>query len=255
MMRITLLGTGTSLGVPMIGCNCHVCSSTDPRDKRLRSSVLLETDTTSILIDVSPDFRQQALRANIKKIDAILITHEHKDHIGGLDDIKPFNYLSHCPIPLFAEPNVIQIIQKDFDYAFRSSENSVPQLVIHEVNYPNNFIINDLTVIPIRLFHDQLPILGFRIGKFAYLTDFSYIEESELNKLNGLDTLIIVALRHSPHPKHLSFSQALEIISRLNPRTARLTHISHKLGCYTEIAPLCPKNIRPGFDNEMLTLR
>ncbi len=254
LMRITLLGTGTSTGVPLIGCNCEVCRSTELRNKRLRSSVFIETGTTNILIDISPDFRQQALLNNINKIDAVLITHAHRDHIGGLDDLKPYNYLTGNPIPVYSESNVIQTIRTEFHYAFNPTTDSIPQLTLFEIKYPLSFNINNITITPIRLFHENLPVLGFRIGKFAYLTDFSHIDNDELQKLLNIDLLVIAALRHKPHPKHVTFSRALEIIEAINPRMARLTHMSHTLGKHSDISLKCPPNVQPGFDNEMLTI-
>lgn len=253
-MKITLLGTGTSTGIPLIGCNCEVCSSMDVRDKRLRSSVFIETETTNILIDISPDFRQQALLNNITKIDAVLITHAHRDHIGGLDDLKPYNYLTGKSIPVYSEPNVVQTIRTEFHYAFDKTTDSVPQLSLFEINHPISFNIKHITITPIRLFHEDLPVLGYRIGKFAYLTDFSHIDNDEVQKLLDIDLLVIAALRHKPHPKHVTFSRALEIIRLINPRMARLTHMSHTLGKHADISLKCPSNVQPGFDNEMLTI-
>ncbi|MDY0280180.1 MAG: MBL fold metallo-hydrolase [Salinivirgaceae bacterium] len=253
-MKVTLLGTGTSHGIPMIGCHCDVCASKDPRDKRLRSSIFIETTETNILIDTTPDFRQQALKANIKRIDAILYTHAHKDHLAGLDDIKPFNYILKKAIPIYAEQNVINTIENEFDYAFKIPDNSVPKLILNPITPDKTFEIGTIKIIPIRMMHGNLPVLGFRIGDFAYLTDFKTIEQNELQKVMGVKTLIIEALRLKPHPSHQSFKEALEIIKVINPQSAILTHISHKLGKHCEIKEFSPPQIRAGYDNEMLNI-
>ena len=253
-MKVTLLGTGTSHGIPMIGCQCDVCTSKDPRDKRLRSSIFIESQGTNILIDTTPDFRQQALRANISRIDAILYTHAHKDHLAGLDDIKPFNYISRKAMPVYAEQNVIDTIKNEFDYAFKITDNSVPKLILNPITPDKTFEIGTLKIIPIRMMHDKLPVLGFRIDNLAYLTDFKQIDSTELQKTFGVKTLIIEALRLQPHPSHQSFNEALEIINIVKPQKAILTHISHKLGKHCEINNLSALPIRAGYDNEMLTL-
>jgi phosphoribosyl 1,2-cyclic phosphate phosphodiesterase len=251
-MKITLLGTGTSHGVPMIGCNCDVCTSGDPRDKRLRTSIFIEVQGVNLLIDTTPDFRQQALRARLNRIDAVLFTHAHKDHLAGLDDIKPFNYQSREPIPIFAEQRVLDAINTEFEYAFRVKDNSVPKLELHPIIPENEFIFKNIKIIPIRMMHDQLPVLGFRIGNFAYLTDMKTMDNSELEKVVGVDTLIIEALRIHPHPSHLSLDEALQLVDKIQPRVALLTHISHKLGKHVDIKTMTPKNVCAGYDNEVV---
>jgi phosphoribosyl 1,2-cyclic phosphate phosphodiesterase len=251
-MKVTLLGTGTSHGVPMIGCSCEVCTSGDPRDKRLRTSIFIEHQGVNLLIDTTPDFRQQALRAGFKRIDAILFTHAHKDHLAGLDDIKPFNYLSKEPIPIYAEQKVLDAIKTEFEYAFVVKNNSVPKLELHPIEPDNELVFKEINIIPIRMMHDRLPVIGFRVYNFAYLTDFKTMEDKELQKVIGVDTLVIEALRIQPHPSHLSLDEALSWIEKIKPRKALLTHISHKLGKHTDIKSHTPSNVRAGYDNEVL---
>lgn len=254
MMKVTFLGTGTSQGVPIIGCHCAVCQSKDPKDKRLRSSVFIEVNSVKIIIDTGPDFRQQLLREHIEDISAILYTHEHKDHVAGLDDVRPINFLQEKDMPIYAEPRVIEALEREFHYAFsETSYPGVPQLIVHPIGL-KEFEIEGVTVTPIRAFHHQLPILGFRIGNFAYITDANRIEESELNKLAGLEVLVVNALRKESHISHFTLDEAVEIATQINPKQTYLTHISHMLGKHNEVNKGLPKNISLAFDQLQIHL-
>ncbi len=248
MQKITLLGTGTSQGVPIIGCNCEVCSSTDPRDNRLRTSAFIETDGTRILIDTGPDLRMQLLRQKITSVDAILVTHEHKDHLAGLDDIRPIYFKQKAPINIYAMQRVLNVIRKDFDYAFKEHPYpGVPSFLLHPVRY-DEFTVNDVKIQPIQIHHLTLPILGYRIGKIAYLTDASFVPDSELKHLKDLELLVINALRIKKHYSHFNLEQALHFIETVKPKHAVLTHVSHEMGLYTNAMKLMPENVTLGYD-------
>ncbi len=247
-MKVKILGTGTSQGVPVIACNCQVCQSTDPNDKRLRTAVLIESDDVSIVIDAGPDFRQQMLREKVKDIDAILITHEHRDHIAGLDDVRAFNFMNQKPVDIYAEERVQEAIKSDFSYSFADKKYpGSPQINLHELkNEP--FEIKGLKIIPVRAFHYKLPVFGFRIGDFSYLTDLNYISEDEKKKLHGTKYLVIDALRKRKHISHYSLSEALEIIKELSPKRAYLTHISHQMGLHHDVNEELPHGISLAYD-------
>ncbi|MGI4865263.1 MAG: MBL fold metallo-hydrolase [Janthinobacterium lividum] len=249
-MTITFLGTGTSQGVPMIGCDCPVCRSLDPRDQRLRVSVHLAVEGRSLVVDTGPDFRQQMLRARISRLDAVLFTHEHKDHVAGLDDIRAFNFRQRQDMPVFAEPRVIGQLQQEFAYIFAEQKYpGVPQVSLHPIESDAEpFDVLGLSVQPLRALHYRLPVLGFRVGGFAYLTDANFIGPETMGLLRGADTIVLNALRREPHISHFSLGQAVELLEELRPRRAYLTHISHQLGRHREVEAELPPWIRLAYD-------
>ena len=246
-ITVTVLGSGTSKGVPEVGCECRVCCSTDIRDKRLRASILVETAGLRLLIDPSPDFRQQALRHRLADIDAVLVTHSHYDHVGGFDDLRPF--CASDDLPVYVRHDVDSDLRKRLDYCFRKNPYpGVPTFDMHVIeNKP--FFIKGLKIEPIEVMHGRLPIYGYRIGKFAYVTDAKTIAPEEMEKLEDLDVLIINALRDIPHFAHLTIAEALEIIDQLKPKRAYLTHFGHEAGLYTELEERMPDNVLPAYDN------
>jgi phosphoribosyl 1,2-cyclic phosphate phosphodiesterase len=247
-MRITVLGSGTSSGVPTIGCRCEVCRSTDPRDKRLRPSVLLQYDGRNVLVDTTPDFREQVLRAGLERLDAILYTHAHADHILGLDDVRPFNFFQKSSIPLYATEETFAIIRRVFAYAFAEgeSESSRPRLELHTLDGAP-FPLFGRMCIPVRLAHGKGECFGFRFGRAAYLTDHSAIPEASMALLQDLDVLFLDALRRRPHPTHTTLEQAVALVEELRPRRAFLTHMCHDLGHAQTEAEL-PPHIRLAYD-------
>ena len=246
-MDVTFLGTGTSQGMPVIGCSCDVCTSADYRDKRLRTSLMVETGDMRLVIDSGPDFRYQMLREKIKSLDALLFTHEHRDHIAGLDDVRAFNWIQKKAMDLYAEPRVLKEIRDKFLYAFDNSYPGVPRLNLHAIEEAK-FEINGLTIIPIRLMHYKLPILGFRFGDLSYITDASYISDEERKKLAGSRYLIVNALRKEKHPTHFNLQEALQLIEEVQPEKAYLTHISHQMGLYSDILKYLPDSVIPAYD-------
>lgn len=245
-MKVTFLGTGTSVGVPRIGCNCKVCKSSDKKNKRYRSSIHLSHGDYSILIDTGPDLRSQALAFGIDKLDAVLFTHEHVDHLYGLDDVRCYCFGRNDPLPCYGDANTLKRIEKVFDYAFTgNAPSSTPNLELKKINGPFN--ICGLEVVPIRTLHGKLPVLAFRFGNLAYVTDTSYIDQENIEKLKGLETLILGALRHKPHPTHFNVQQALEVIAYLQPKNCYLTHIAHDLDHNSTNASL-PQGVELAFD-------
>ncbi|HIW10439.1 MAG TPA: MBL fold metallo-hydrolase [Candidatus Rikenella faecigallinarum] len=248
--ELTFLGTGTSQGVPIIGCHCPVCDSTDPHDKRLRSSVLIEQNGVRLVIDSGPDFRYQMLREGIDRIDAILYTHGHMDHVGGMDDVRAFNYVMGRAIDLYCEPRVERTLRRIFDYAFAEQRYpGVPEVVLHPIASDElPFTVHGVEVMPIRGMHYKLPVLGYRVGNIAYLTDMNAIEERELEKIRGVEVLVINALRRDPHLSHFTLDQALDIIAKTRPKRAYLTHISHQMGLYEDLCRVLPEGVFPAYD-------
>lgn len=253
-MKITFLGTGTSQGVPVIACKCRGCRSADKRDKRLRSSILLESKEEVVVIDTGPDFRQQMLNAGVGQLDAVLFTHEHRDHIAGLDDIRAFNFIQRKPMDVYAEERVMRALNSGFPYVFAEKKYpGVPQVIMHHIS-TEPFWVGKLEIIPIRMMHYRLPVLGFRLGDFAYLTDANYISEGEKEKLIGVKYLVVNALRRETHISHFTLAQAISLINDLGPRKAFLTHISHQMGPSEELIKELPAHIRPAYDGLVLEL-
>ncbi len=249
-MKITFLGTGTSQGIPVIACSCEACTSEDPHDNRLRTAVHIEIENNSIVIDIGPDFRQQMLRAGIKNLDAVLLTHEHNDHMIGADDLRPFNFIQRNDMPIYGEERVLDEVKSRFRYAFLPHPYpGIPQFKLISINAEDSFYINDLKIIPIRLMHGSLPILGFRIGDFCYLTDVKTIPEEEFEKLKGIDTLVLNALREKAHHSHLTIEEAIELSKKIKPKRTFFTHFSHDLGPVEKWGNRLPEGILPAFDN------
>jgi len=262
MGKITFLGTGTSQGVPMIGCNCPVCKSSDPRDNRLRTSALIEEGAFRILIDCGPDFRQQMLRENISDLDAVILTHQHKDHTGGLDDIRAFNYFRKEAFPIYAEEIVQESLKMEYSYAFAEYKYpGVPDYTLHTINeepftitkYLPDGTSASITITPIRVYHYRLPILGFRIGNLVYITDGSSIPASEFPKMQGAELFIINTVRKEKHISHFSLPEALEVIKKVGAPRNYLTHLSHQLGTYQQLESVLPENVHSAYDGLQLT--
>jgi phosphoribosyl 1,2-cyclic phosphate phosphodiesterase len=247
-MKVILLGTGTSQGVPVIACECAVCKSLDFRDKRLRVSVYVEVGEHHLVIDTGPDFRQQMLRSGIKKVNAVLFTHEHKDHIAGLDDVRAFNFKYNMDMPIYAHQRVANKLMKEYDYIFAENKYpGIPQVDIRLID-KNAFQIDDLQVTPIEVMHHKLPVLGFRIQDFTYITDAKAIADEEIEKIKGTKILIINALRREEHISHFNLEEALAMIEKIKPKKALLTHCSHNMGLHKEVSKELPPNVALGYD-------
>lgn len=253
-LNINFLGTGTSSGVPMIGCHCEVCCSQDPKDNRLRSSILVSSSATSFVIDTTPDFRYQMLRSKTEHLDAIVFTHPHKDHIAGLDDIRAFNHFSKKPIDIYAGANTEEAIRRDFYYAFAETRYpGVPDLNIIGIDR-DLFMVGDIAVQPIHVAHHKMPVLGFRMGDFTYITDANYIEPQEQEKIKGSKVLVINALRKEKHLSHFTLAEAIELAYTLEIPEVYLTHISHQLGTHTAVSNELPANIMLAYDGLQISL-
>ena len=255
MIKITFLGTGTSQGIPVIGSDHPVSFSNDPRDKRLRSSILIEYENLCFTVDCGPDFRQQMLKANCKKLDGIIFTHEHADHTTGIDDVRPF-FFRQGKIPIYLSKRVLDSLKERFAYIFDPEKKypGSPDFDINIIENNKSFQISDLEITPIESMHLKLPVFGYRIKDFAYLTDVKTITEFELNKLNGLDYLVINALRFEPHPSHLNVDEAIEIVNLINPKKTYFTHISHNMGFHQEVCKKLPKNVTLAYDGLVLEI-
>ncbi len=246
--KVVFLGTGTSQGVPVIACECDVCRSNDPKDNRLRTSVMLSFDNKNVVIDTGPDFRQQMLREDVKTLDAIIFTHEHKDHIAGMDDIRAFNFSGGKPMEVFASELAEIGLKKEFHYVFGSSNYpGIPQVNLNRIDN-DPFLVCDETVIPINVMHYQLPVKAFRVRNFTYITDANAIAEEELEKVIGSDYLVINALRKTSHISHFSLAEALEIIEKIKPKRAFLTHISHLMGKHADTSLELPDGVEIAYD-------
>jgi phosphoribosyl 1,2-cyclic phosphate phosphodiesterase len=255
VLKITFLGTGTSQGIPVIGSDHPVSFSKDPRDKRLRSSILIEYDNYNFVIDCGPDFRQQMLRTNCRKLDAIIFTHEHADHTTGIDDVRPF-FFRQGKIPIYLHKRVLGSLHERFAYIFDPKQKypGAPDFEVNLINKENDFNLFGLNITPIESVHLRLPVLGFRIGKFAYLTDVKTISEIELEKLKELDTLVINSLRYEPHPSHLNIEEALDIVNSINPKKSYFTHISHNMGFHKEVCDKLPESVSLAYDGLVLEI-
>ncbi len=243
MIKLTFLGTGTSTGIPVIGCSCDVCRSSDQKDKRLRSSVYIETTDTNLIIDTGPDLRQQLLRNGIGSLDAVLLTHEHYDHVGGLDDVRTIG-----SVPVYAESNVVEAIKRNMPYCFSEKRYpGVPRIALHSIE-TYEFNINQTKVKPIRVMHFRLPVLGFRIGNIAYLTDVKTIPDSSFYELNNLDILVINALRHEDHIAHLTLKEAVEMAEKIAAKRTFFTHFSHDLGKHEIVSLNLPASMKLAYD-------
>ena len=252
-MKLTLLGTGTSQGVPVIGCRCEVCRSADSRDKRLRTSAMIEVEDCRIVIDAGPDFRQQMLRTDVRTIDAILLTHEHKDHTGGLDDVRAFNFVDYPtirPVDIYATRRTAACIRKDYDYAFVTNKyRGVPEIRLHEIDGHEPFTVKEVEIIPIAGKHsDRFEVTGYRIGPLAYMTDFKKLCEGEIEKLRGVEVLVINALRFKAHDSHFNVEEAMDIIREVKPRKAYLTHLSHEIGLHATSAERLSEGVELAYD-------
>lgn len=246
---ITFLGTGTSSGVPLIGCGCPVCLSTDPRDSRLRCSAYVEYEGLKVVIDAGPDYRQQMISAGIANPDAILLTHAHMDHIGGLDDVRSFNYLQRRAFPIYCEEATEEALRKVFYYAFDEPKYpGAPDFELHRIVADLPFEIKGVQILPVRILHGIKPIVGFRFGKLAYLTDVSFISEESFRLLEGVETLVVSSVSYKKHHSHFSVSEALEAIGKVAPRQAFFTHLSHRLGTYPEFSSRLPESVFVAYD-------
>ena len=254
-MKVYFLGTGTSQGIPIIGSNHPVCLSTDLKDKRLRVSVWIHWENNSFVIDCGPDFRQQMLVSGCQKVDGILYTHEHSDHTAGLDDIRPFNF-KQGEIPIYAHQRVIDNLKLRFDYVFKTENRypGAPSVKTVEVVNNHPFAIGNKTAIPVNVMHGNLPVFGYRIDDFAYLTDVKTVDESEMDKLKNLKVLVVNALRETPHNTHFNLQEALDFIDLVQPEKAYLTHISHLMGFHEEVQKKLPKNVYLAYDNLEITI-
>ncbi|TBR18588.1 MAG: MBL fold metallo-hydrolase [Chitinophagaceae bacterium] len=254
-LKITFLGTGTSSGVPMISCNCEVCASVDKKDKRLRPSVLIQSSTTTIVIDTTPDFRYQMLRENVKQLDAVLLTHSHKDHIAGLDDVRAFNFFYKKVMPVYANSATETAIQKEFSYVF-SGEKYPGIPVLDLITIPEElFFIGDIPVIPIKVWHHKMAVLGFRFGNFTYITDANKIDDSEKEKIKGSKVMVLNALRKQQHLSHFTLGEAIDLVKEIQVPTAYFTHISHQLGIHQQVEAELPEGIHLAFDGLVLQLQ
>lgn len=246
-MRITILGSGTSTGIPEIGCTCPVCTSVDPRDKRLRASALVETQGRRILIDCGPDFRQQMLGREYRRIDGVLVTHEHYDHVGGLDDLRPFCRFGK--VPVYAEAYVSHNLRVRMPYCFREQTYpGIPDIRLVDINPAESFYLEEVKITPVRVMHGKMPILGYRIGNMAYLTDLVDLPEEEYEKLHGLECLIMDALRLEPHISHQSLAQALEKARRIGAKETYFIHMSHHLGLHRVVGKHLPAHVHLAYD-------
>jgi phosphoribosyl 1,2-cyclic phosphate phosphodiesterase len=254
-LKITFLGSGTSSGVPMIGCDCEVCTSSDKKDNRLRASILVESSRTTIVVDTGPDFRYQMLRQKVKHLDAVLFTHPHKDHLAGLDDVKAFNFLTKKPMQVYADSLTEEALRRDFHYAFSDTRYpGVPELVLNTITQ-EPFVVGDIPVTPVLVWHLKMPVLGFRFGRFTYITDANHIDETEKEKIKGSEVLVLNALRKKKHISHFTLEEAIKMVRQLEVPTAYFTHISHQLGRHAIIEAELPAGIHLAYDGLTFELK
>jgi phosphoribosyl 1,2-cyclic phosphate phosphodiesterase len=253
-MIVTFLGTGTSQGVPIIACDCEVCRSKDMKDKRLRSSILIESDEAKVVIDSGPDFRYQILREKLKTLDAVVFTHEHKDHIAGLDEVKSFNYFNKMRMPVYATERVQQALKREFAYIFSDEKYpGIPEIDLYTID-DKPFSVKDITLLPIAAMHFKMPVKSYRINDFTYITDANYISESEKEKIKGSKIIVVNALRREEHVSHFTLQQAIDLMIELKPEKAYLTHISHQLGLHSEVSKELPSFIELAYDGLKITI-
>ena len=253
-ISITFLGTGTSSGVPMIGCDCPVCTSEDKKDKRLRASILVESAHTRLVVDAGPDFRYQMLRAGVKRLDAIIFTHPHKDHVAGLDDVRAYNFFTRQPIQVFANEMTQEVLIREFPYAFTDTKYpGVPEINLNTIAV-EPFVVGDIPVVPIMVWHLKMPVLGFRFGRFTYITDANKIDELEKQKIDGTDVLVLNALRKEKHISHFTLREGVDLAIELKAATTYFTHLSHQMGKHKDVNMELPAGIELAYDNLRLQL-
>ncbi len=251
-LKITFLGSGTSSGVPLIGCDCEVCTSTDKKDNRLRSSIMVQSPKTTLVVDTGPDFRYQMLRQKVKHLDAVVFTHPHKDHLAGLDDIKAFNYFSKKPMDVFADSLTEEALRRDFYYAFSDTKYpGIPELNLNTITM-DPFVVGDIPITPVSVWHLKMPVMGFRFGKFTYITDANKIDNAEKEKIRGSEVVVLNALRKQTHISHFTLGEAIDLAKELKVPTAYFTHISHQLGRHAEIESELSEGMHLAYDGLVL---
>lgn len=253
--KVTFLGTGTSQGVPVIACQCPICMSSNPKDNRLRSSILVEgPDKQQVVVDTGPDFRQQMLREGTRRMDAVIYTHEHKDHIAGMDDVRAFNFIQKKSMDLYGNANVLSALKREYPYVFAAEKYpGIPQVDLHEIKPMQAFSLGGLEWIALPALHYKLPVLGFKIGGFAYITDANFLPPETMKSLENLDVLVLNALRREDHVSHFTLEQALELVKELKPKQAYFTHISHQLGLHDEVSKELPPGVALAYDGLQIT--
>jgi phosphoribosyl 1,2-cyclic phosphate phosphodiesterase len=253
-LTFTFLGTGTSGGIPMIGCDCAVCSSTDKKDKRLRSSLLVRSANTTLVVDSGPDFRYQMLRAGVKHLDAIVFTHPHKDHVAGLDDVRAYNFFSRKPMQVFANEMTQEVLIREFPYAFADTKYpGVPEIKLNTIDF-EPFVVGDIPVVPILVWHMKMPVMGFRFGKFTYITDANRIEPAELEKIKGSEVLTLNTLRKEKHISHYTLDEGIQVAAQLGPSHTYFTHLSHQMGLHEEVSKELPDGVELAYDGLVISL-